>query len=140
MSTDTRIIETKKVNSMQKIRIGVIGAGETGTPLLQQLLDASFVEVVGVADLNQEMPGIKLAQARGIKITDDFMEIARLGNGVDILIDVTGVAKVREQLREFFQESGNHHTIIMHELIAVLMMSLSRNELISSKHDQRDYN
>ena len=125
---------------MQKIRIGVIGAGETGTPLLKQLLDASFVEVIGVADLSQEMPGIKLARERGIKTTTDFMEIARLGNGVDILIDVTGVAKVREQLRDFFQQNGNHHTIIMHELIAVLMMSLSRNELITSKHDQHDYN
>lgn len=124
---------------MQKIRIGVIGAGETGTPLLKQLLDASFVEVVGVADLNQDMPGIKLARERGIKTTADFMDIAKLGNGVDILIDVTGVAKVREQLREFFQQSGNHHTIIMHELIAVLMMSLSKNELVTSKHNQRDY-
>ncbi|MEO8599374.1 MAG: oxidoreductase [bacterium] len=125
---------------MKKIRIGVIGAGETGTPLLQQLLDSSFVDVVGVADLNQEMPGIKLAREHGIVTTTDFMEIARLGDGVDILIDVTGVAKVREQLRDYFQQSGNRHTIIMHELIAVLMMSLSRNELISSKHDQRDYN
>lgn len=125
---------------MEKIRIGVIGAGETGTPLLQQLLDASFVEVVGVADLNQEMPGIKLAREHGIMTTTDFMEIARLGNNVDILIDVTGVAKVREQLRDYFQQSDNRHTIIMHELIAVLMMSLSRNELVSSKHNQRDYN
>lgn len=124
---------------MQKIRIGLIGAGETGTPLLTQLLDASFVEVVGVADLNEAMPGIALARARGIKITNDFMEIARLGNNLDILIDVTGVAAVREKLREFFQESGNHHTIIMHEMIAILMMSLSQNKLVSMKHGQTDY-
>ncbi|MGV8891738.1 MAG: oxidoreductase [Burkholderiaceae bacterium] len=96
---------------MKKIRIGVIGAGETGTPLLQQLLDSSFVDVVGVADLNQEMPGIKLAREHGIVTTTDFMEIARLGDGVDILIDVTGVAKVREQLRDYFQQSGNRHTM-----------------------------
>ena len=37
------------------------------------------------------------------------------------------------------QESGNRHTIIMHEMIAVLMMSLSKNELVSSKHNQLDY-
>jgi len=125
---------------MQKIRIGVIGAGETGTPLLQQLLDASFVEVVGVADLNQELPGIALARARGIPTYADCMELAKLGAAIDILIDVTGVPKVRELLREYFQSSGNHHTIIMHELIAVLMMSLSKNELVSSKHNQVDYN
>lgn len=124
---------------MKKIRIGVIGAGETGTPLLQQLLDASFVDVVGVADLNQDMPGIALAKARGIPTHDDCMALARLGEAIDILIDVTGVAKVREMLRDHFQHSGNHHTIIMHELIAVLMMSLSKNELVSSKHNQQDY-
>lgn len=125
---------------MQKIRIGVVGAGETGTPLLQQLLDASFVEVVGVADLNQDMPGIALARARGIPTFGDCMELARLGAAVDILIDVTGVPTVRDLLREHFQQTDNHHTIIMHELIAVLMMSLSRNELVESKHNQRDYN
>lgn len=125
---------------MQKIRIGVIGAGETGTPLLQQLLDASFVEVVGVADLNQDMPGIALARARGIPTYADCMELAKLGQAIDILIDVTGVPKVRDLLRTHFQSTGNHHTIIMHELIAVLMMSLSKNELVSSKHNQVDYN
>lgn len=124
---------------MQKIRIGVIGAGETGTPLLTQLLDASFVEVVGVADLKDDMPGMAVARARGVKTTNDFMDIARLGNELDILIDVTGVSAVREKLRTFFQESGNHHTIIMHEMIAILMMSLSQNKLVSTKHNQVDY-
>lgn len=124
---------------MQKIRIGVIGAGETGTPLLTQLLDASFVEVVGVADLKDDMPGMAVARARGVKTTNDFMDIARLGNELDILIDVTGVHAVREKLRAFFQESGNHHTIIMHEMIAILMMSLSQNKLVSTKHNQVDY-
>lgn len=124
---------------MQTIRIGIIGAGETGTPLLKQLLDASFVDVVGVADLNDAMPGIQLARARRIKTTNDFMEIARLGNSLDIIIDVTGVPAVREKLREFFHASGNHHTIIMHEMIAILMMSLSQNKLVSMKHNQVDY-
>lgn len=124
---------------MQKIRIGVIGAGETGTPLLRQLLDASFVELVGVADLSDAQPGIQLARARGVHTTSDFMDLARLGNGLDIIIDVTGVAKVREQLRHHFQETGNHHTVIMHELIAVLLMSLSQGKLVSSKHGSVDY-
>lgn len=124
---------------MQKIRIGLIGAGETGTPLLTQLLNADFVEVVGVADLNDDMPGIQLARKHGIKTTNDFMDIARLGNNLDILIDVTGVPAVREKLRTFFHDSGNHHTIIMHEMIAILMMSLSQNKLVSMKHNQVDY-
>ena len=124
---------------MDKIRIAMIGAGETGTPLLKQLLEASFVEVVGVADLNDGMPGMELARQNGVATTDDFMTLARLGEAVDIIVDVTGVDMVRNQLRSYLQESGNHHTIIMHELIAVLLMSLSQGKLVSMKHNQVDY-
>ncbi|MGE5466766.1 MAG: oxidoreductase [Ignavibacteria bacterium] len=124
---------------MKTIRIVLIGAGETGTPLLKQLLAADFVEVIGVADLNDDMPGIQLARQHGIATTKDFMTLARLGDAVDIIIDVTGAAKVREQLRQYLQESGNHHTIIMHELIAVLLMSLSQGKLVSMKHNAADY-
>ena len=124
---------------MDKIRIGLIGAGETGTPLLRQLLDASFVEIAGVADLSDEQPGMQLARSRGVRTTRDFMDLARLGSAVDILIDVTGVAQVREQLRSHFQQTGNHHTILMHELIAVLLMSLSQGRLVSTKHGAVDY-
>lgn len=124
---------------MQKIRVGIIGAGETGTPLIKQLLDASFVEVVGVADLKNDMPGMVLARTHGIETTNDFMDIALLGHNVDIIIDVTGVPAVREKLREYLQANANGHTIIMHEMIAVLMMSLSQNELITTKHNQIDY-
>lgn len=124
---------------MDQIRIAMIGAGETGTPLLKQLLAASFVEVVGVADLNEEMPGMELARQHGVQTTNDFMTLARLGEAVDIIVDVTGVDTVRDRLRGYLQESGNHHTIIMHELIAVLLMSLSQGKLVSMKHNQVDY-
>ena len=125
---------------MQTIRIIVIGAGETGTPLLKQLLAAPFVDVVGVADLDDQMPGIQLAKEHGVPTTDDFMSLVQLGDAVDIIIDVTGVASVRADLRKYMQDSGNRHTIIMHELIAVLLMSLSQGALVSMKHNPADYN
>lgn len=124
---------------MSNIRIALIGAGETGTPLLQQLLDAPFVEMVAVGDLSDAQPGMVLARERGVRTTNDFMDIARLGVDVDIVIDVTGVAKVRDALRQHYQLSNNHHTIIMHERIAVLLMSLSHGQLVDSKHGQVDY-
>ena len=124
---------------MDKIRIILIGAGETGTPLLRQLLSASFVQVVGVVDLDDQMPGIQLAKEHGVQTTDDFMSLARLGDAIDIIIDVTGVAKVREDLRQLMQETNNHHTIIMHELIAVLLMSLSQDKMVTMKHNTVGY-
>lgn len=124
---------------MDSISIVLIGAGETGTPLLRQLLAAPFVKVLGVADLNDEMPGIKLARENGVPTTNDFMSLIKLGDKVDIVIDVTGVAKVRDALRQYMQDSGNRHTIIMHELIAVLLMSLSQGKLVSMKHGTVHY-
>ncbi|HYD64500.1 oxidoreductase [Azospirillum sp.] len=120
-------------------RVAVIGAGETGTPLLRQLLAAPFVTLLGVADLDNDAPGMRIARHRDIPTTTDFMELARLGESVDILIDVTGAPKVREALRQHMQDSGNHHTVIMHETIAQLMLSLSKGELVRFKHDTSDY-
>lgn len=124
---------------MDTIRIGIVGAGETGTPLLRQLLAADFVELVGVADLDQDAPGMALARAHGRSTTDDFEDIAALGEGVNILIDTTGVASVRDRLRARMQETGNRHTIIVHERIAVLMMSLSQGHLVATKHGVVNY-
>lgn len=124
---------------MNTIRIGVVGAGETGTPLLRELLSADFVDVVGVADLDPDAPGVGLARARGCATFDDALDVAALGEGVDVIIDTSGVPEVRDRLRAHMQESGNRHTIIMHELIAVLLMSLSQGRLVSSKHGSVDY-
>ena len=66
-------------------------------------------------------------------------KLAGLGESVDIIIDVTGVAEVRDRLRASMQESGNRHTIIMHEMIAILMMSLSQGRLVAAKHEAVDY-
>ena len=124
---------------MQAFRIVVIGAGETGTPLLQQLLNAPFVELVGVADLNLELPGIALARQHQIPVTNNFMELVSQGTAVDIIIDVTGAAKVREQLRQYMVDSRNTHTVILHVRIAVLMMSLSAGSLVDGKHGVQEY-
>ncbi|WP_188259988.1 oxidoreductase [Azospirillum tabaci] len=120
-------------------RIAVIGAGETGTPLLTQLLDAAFVEILGVADLDAEAPGMRLARDRGVTTTTDFMDLARLGEAVDVLIDVTGVPKVREALRQHMQDSGNHHTLIVHEMLVQLMLSLLSGRLVTLKHEVDEY-
>jgi predicted homoserine dehydrogenase-like protein len=125
---------------MNEFRIVVVGAGKTGTPLLKQLLTSPFVKVLGVADLDLAMPGIAMAREHGVEVSNDFMDFLRLGKEVDIVIDVTGAPKVREILRKSMVETGNDHTLIMHERIALLMMSLSAGKLVTGKHDSLEYN
>ena len=80
-----------------------------------------------------------LARARGVTTTTDFMEIARLGSALDVIIDVSGNQRVREDLRQYFQKNGNHHTVLMHETIAILLMSLVQGRLVRSKHGWIEY-
>lgn len=117
----------------------MVGVGETGTPLLKQLLDAPFVELVGVADLDLQLPGVLLAKERGVAVTDNFIEIAEQGDRVDIIIDVTGSRKVREDLRRYMQFSGNTHTVIVHERVALLMLSLGAGRWVETRHDELSY-
>ena len=121
------------------IKIGVVGAGETGTPLLAQLIEAPFIELVGVADLDLTQPGIALAKAHGVMTTTNFMDFARLGTDVDIVMDVTGVPVVWEQLRHYMQEPGNDDALIMHERIAILLLSLFSGRLVRGKHGDLEY-
>lgn len=124
---------------MDKFRIGVIGAGETGTPLLQQLLNAEFVEVVAVADLLSDTPGMRLARERGVTVTHNGLDIAEMGEKVDIIIDMTGSPKVREDLRRYMQFSGNTHTVIVHERVALLMLSLCSGRMVQPIHSELSY-
>lgn len=124
---------------MQAFRIVVIGAGQTGAPLLRQLLSASFVDLAGVADLDLTMPGIALAREHGVAVSADFMELLSGSTPVDIVIDVTGQPAVRDALRKHMVDSGNTHTVIMHERIALLMLSLSAGTLVTGKHGDLTY-
>lgn len=123
-----------------KLKIAIIGAGQTGAPLIEDLANSTFVEIVCIADLNQQAPGIILAKERGIPVTSDYRDVIKLGKEVDIIIEVTGVAQVKKSLKEFMQVTGNKHTVIMHELIAVLMMSMAQGKLVDTYHGFQKYN
>jgi len=124
---------------MRAFSVGIIGAGQAATELLHQLVDAEFVKIVAIADLKTDTPGILLAKEQGIPTTTNMHDILELGESLDILIDVTGVHAVREQLRKYMVESDNHHTVIMHERIAALMISLAKGKLVEMKASDDEY-
>ena len=70
------------------VKVALIGAGRTGTPLLKELLKYRYIKLVGVADRKENAAGIKLAAARKIYTTSDPMEMLRKKKSIDILIDV----------------------------------------------------
>ncbi len=122
-----------------QFKIAVIGAGDAGLELLNRLFTAEFIDILGVADTNAQAPGMLLAKEHNVPVTTDMYDLLKDSSQIDILIDVTGVKAVRDALRTHMQESGNYHTIIMHERISALLLSLFNGEMVATKASDEFY-
>jgi len=107
-----------------KVRIAVVGGGRTGTPLIQEFLKRPYAELVGVADVDPKSPGAQLAQDNGAVFTTDALHFAKMDGEVDLLFEVSGDPTLKRRLKEAFVEAGNQHTIIVHDLVARLVMTV----------------
>lgn len=118
------------------VRIAIVGGGRTGAPLIEDLLKRPYVEIVGVADVDPASPGARIAKDNGVFFTTDALHFASNGDKIDLLIEVSGDAQVKRNLKDAFIAAGNRHTIIMHDLIARLVMTMvaDADELIPSVH------
>ncbi|MGB9792625.1 MAG: methyl-accepting chemotaxis protein [Thermacetogeniaceae bacterium] len=79
------------------ISVGIVGAGKGGGAVLRALEILPDVRVVGVADLNEDAPGMRYAREHGIRTFRDCMELLNLP-GLDVVVEVTGDPKVQEML------------------------------------------
>lgn len=125
--------------SANQFKIAVIGGGNAGLELLDRLFKAEFVEILGVADTNPQAPGIILAKEHNIPVTTNMNDLLEDSSNIDILIDVTGIKEVRDALRQHMQESANQHTVIMHERISALLISLFNGMMVPTKASDEFY-
>jgi len=80
--------------------VAIIGAGRGGTALMEIFARDPLVEIVGIAEINPQAPGIKLARKLKIPITSDYRELLEMET-VDLIIDVTGSSEVERVLQDF---------------------------------------
>lgn len=122
--------------SQETVRVAIVGGGRTGTPLLERFVNVPYIDVVGVADVDPASPGAALARDNGIFFTTDALVFAAKGDEIDLLIEVSGDPTVKRRLKDAFIQEGNRHTIIMHDLIARLVMTMVSNAdgLLPSVH------
>ena len=119
-----------------KVRIAIVGGGRTGAPLLEALSALPYIDVIGVADRDPESTGARLAQERGIFYTEHASVLGAKANQIDLIIEVSGDPSVKPRLKEAFRAQGNNDTIIVHDLVARLLMTLATgaDELVPSLH------
>ena len=126
------------MSNTETLTLALIGAGRTGTPLLRDLMDYSYVQVLGVADQDENSPGMQLARNQSIPRYRDPMELVQQVGEVDILIEVSGDKGLKGRIKQYYEQTGNRKTLIVHDLLARLMISLSDRSphLVPSLHPE----
>jgi two-component system sensor histidine kinase DegS len=92
--------QPRKTGAPSGTHVAIIGAGRGGTALMEIFATDPLVQIVGVAEILANAPGIALAKRLGIPVTRDYRRLLDLER-VDLIIDVSGDAKVWELLQDF---------------------------------------
>lgn len=88
------------------IKAGIIGTGNIGTDLLFKLIKTDFIEPIIFAGRRMSSNGIKLAQEKGIPVTDKGIDyFIENRNAVDVVYDCTSAIDAKKHA-EIFEEQG----------------------------------
>ena len=124
--------------TQEKVRVAIVGGGRTGTPLLEDFLKRPFIEVVGLADKDLDSPGATLARENGIFVWQNADVFASETQGIDVVVEVSGDPAVKPSLKAAFVEQGNRTTVIVHDIVARMILSIVQNSdtLIETFHPE----
>ena len=121
-----------------KIRIALLGLGNVGQDFAERFLEqiqegGRPIEIVAVAHRHLDSPVALGFAQNGAKMFENAIEVASLGEEVDVIFDLTGDSEVRSGLRKALQESNNRHTVIAPEVFARLLWMFFDDEVDLSK-------
>lgn len=108
----------------KQMNIVIVGAGIGGTSMIESFSKIDDIKIVQVIERNPDAPGVLVAKKLGIKYSQSLSDISIVN--LDLIIEATGVEKVKKELSERF---GSACTII-DSAGALLIMSLVKRDII----------
>lgn len=110
----------------EKIKVALLGLGEIGQEFAENFLEiiqegGKPVEIVAVAHEDLESPVALGFQQSGVQVYKNAVDVLDMGDGVDIVFDLTGNVETRQALRKGMMDSNNSHTVIAPEIMAQLL-------------------
>ncbi|MCY7440250.1 MULTISPECIES: sigma-54 interaction domain-containing protein [Bacillus] len=113
-------------------RILIVGAGQGGSALLETLLKTNTVQIIAIADLDLEAPGMDEAKKNGIETTTDWKEYIK--DDIDIIIETTGSSAV---LKELIEQKPEHAVIVPSSMAYVISeLMAEKQQLIQILKEQ----
>lgn len=126
----------EKINAGSFVKLIIVGGGNGGTALLEQLNNDPSIQLLGIVDVELESKGIKLAKDLGIPFSNNFVTlIEKHQNEVDIIIDVTGNPNVQTQLAALKPEQSRMIVGIAAKFIWELLESRNNNKILKEKFE-----
>ncbi len=118
---------------MNKVKVVIIGAGQGGSSIYNLLKGVNYVNIVGVADINEDAPGMLLAKQDGVYVINDFVKLFEQQKGIDVIIEATGRADVQRRIHQ----SKTDKAAVMDAQAADLMMMVlkDKHELMLEKEE-----
>lgn len=113
------------------MNVGIIGGGRGGAAILSLFMTMPSIRVQWVSDVRDEAPAIVKARELGIQTIRDFT--ARVKDpALQMVVEVTGVEKVNQLLKESMKENLS----VMDGIAAQLLVNIveNRNELLRKIH------
>ena len=115
---------------MLELSVGIVGAGKGGSTLIETLSDFDNIKIEGIADINHEAPGLKLAIKKGIECFESAESMLR-SKTFDVIFEVTGDKDAAINIRRLIPDS----TALVDGRTANIMLTLikDREELLKIK-------
>ncbi len=109
-----------------KIHVALVGLGQAGEVFAEHFLEKSQeqgvpAEIIAVSDPQPDSPIALGFSQNGVPVFADPCEIAKLGEKVDIIFDLSGDSSVRQKLRLALLEHKNMHTVLASVVVARLL-------------------
>jgi two-component system sensor histidine kinase DegS len=129
--------QLRKTGAPSGTHVAIIGAGRGGKALIEIFATDPLVKIVCVAEIQVNAPGVALAKRLGIPVTRDYRRLLDLER-VDLIIDVSGNAKVWELLQDFHRMGvtiiGGASAKFMWELIEARIRATAEIEKTLNKY------
>lgn len=127
----------RRTASLGGTNVAIIGAGRGGTALMEIFANDPLVQIVGVAEIDPQAPGLSLAKRLRIPVTQDYRELLAMER-VDLIIDVSGSPDVWQFLQDFHRMGvtiiGGASAKFMWELIEARIRATSEIEKTLNKY------
>lgn len=137
-STKRRYTKVRsKSSKLGATNVAIIGAGRGGTALMEIFANDPLVQIVGIAEVNTQAPGVVLAKQLRIPVTRDYRKLLAMER-VDLIIDVSGDAEVWQFLQDFHRMGvtiiGGASAKFMWELIGARIRATAEIENTLNKY------